>query len=173
LISVLAAQPLLRAEILSARPLTGEVPGPTEGEVPFVADGYIQDGPLGVGPRCGYEGTLEGEYCPEFGEIESHGLMLCGRHADRLRLQERASYWRAILAHVDLWSGEAQRRGRGDVVGLLEVERTRASAALERASEALQRNRDGSDGPGDGVVEGGEGPHRWSPLLLLGLAVSG
>lgn len=100
------------------------------------------------------------------------GLRLCGRHADRLRLQERAAYWRAILAHVDLWSGEARRRGRGDVVGLLDVERARASAALERTSAELQRNRDGRipDGAGDGV---GEGPPRWPPLLLLGLAVSG
>ena len=173
MISVLAAQPLLRAEISSARRLTGEVPGPTEGEVPFVADGYIQDGHLGGEPRCGYEGTLGGEYCPEVGEIELDGLMLCGRHADRLRLQERATYWRAILAHVDLWSGEARRRGRGDVVGLLEAEQAGASAALERASEALQKNRHSSDGPGDGDGGDGNGTPRWPPLLLLGLAVSG
>ena len=129
-----------------------------------MSGGRIRYRAPGGEPRCGYEGTLEGEYCPEVGEIESHGLMLCGRHADRLRLQERATYWRAILAHVDLWSGEARRRGRGDVVGLLEVERAGASAALERTSEALQRNRDGSDGPGDGVGECGDGPPRWPPI---------
>lgn len=175
LISVLAAQPLLRAGILPARPLTGEVPGPTEGEVPFVADGHIQNGQLGVGPRCGYEGTLGGEYCPEVGEIEVDGLRLCGRHADRLRLQERVTYWRAILAHVDLWSGGARRRGRDDLVGLLEVERAGASAALERASLELQRDRDGRspDGPDDGFGQDGEGPPRWPPLLLMGLPVAG
>jgi len=113
LISLLAAQPLLRAEKTSARPLTGEVPGPTEGEAPFVADGYIQDGLLGGEPRCGFERTLEGEYCGEPGEVGLDGLWLCERHADRLRLQERVAYWRAILAHIDLWSGEARRKGRG------------------------------------------------------------
>ena len=138
-----------------------------------MADGYIQDGHLGGEPRCGYEGTLEGEYCPEVGEIELDVLILCGCHADRLRLQERAAYWRAILAHVDLWLREARRRGRWDVVGLLEAERAGTSAALERASEALQRNRDGSDGPGDGDGGGGNGTPRWPPLLLLGLTVSG
>ena len=129
--------------------MTGEVPGPTEGEVPFVADGHIQGGPLGVESRCEFERALEGEHCGEAGEVGLDGLWLCGRHADRLRLRERVAYWRAILAHVDLWSGEARRRGRGDVVGLLGVERARASAALERASEALQRNREGRipDGP--------------------------
>ena len=58
-------------------------------------------------------------------------------HADRLRLQERTAHWRAILAHVDLWSGEARRRGRGDVMGLLEAERTRTSEDLERTREGL------------------------------------
>jgi hypothetical protein len=142
--------------------LTGEVPGPTEGEVPFVADRYIHGGPLGVGSRCEFERALEGEHCGEAGEVGLDGLWLCGRHADRLRLRERVAYWRAILAHVDLWSGEARRRDRGDVVGLLEVERAGASAALERTSEALQRNREGRipDGPGDEVGEGGDGPPR-------------
>ena len=142
--------------------------------VPFVADGYIQGGPSGGEPRCGYEGTLEGEYCPEVGEIESHGLMLCGRHADRLRLRERAAYWRAVLAHVDLWSGEARRRGRGDVVGLLAVERAGASAALESASAALQRNREGSEGEAGGPDDEHEkAPPLRPPLLLLGLPVAG
>ena len=114
-----------------------------------MADGYIQDGLfLGGEPRCEFERTLEGEYCGEPGEVRLDGLGLCGRHADRLRLRERVAYWRAILAHVDLWSREASRRGRGDVLELLGVEGARASEVLERAREGLRRNRDGEDGRG-------------------------
>ena len=152
-------QPLLRAEILPARPMTGEVPGPTEGEVPFVADGYIQDGLLGGEPRCGFENALGGKFCGERSEVGLDGLGLCGRHADRLRLQERVAYWRAILAHVELWSEEARRRDRGDVLSPLRVEGARASAALERACATLQRNRDGPDGEVVGRDgEDGRGP---------------
>lgn len=144
-----------------------------------MADGYIQDGFSQAEPRCGFERTLEGEHCREPGETRIDGLAVCGRHAERLRLQERVAYWRAILAHVDLWSGEARRRGRGDAMGLLGVERARASAALERASAALQkdmggRSRDGPDDEAASREDGfGKGPPSWPPLLLLGLAVAG
>ena len=111
-----------------------------------MSDGYAQDPLPGVETRCEFESALTGEYCGQAGEVGLDGLWLCGRHADRLRLQERASYWRAILAHVDLWSGEARRRGREDVVGLLRVERARASDALVRASRALQSIGDGKAG---------------------------
>jgi hypothetical protein len=87
---------------------------------------------------CEFERTLKGEYCTENGEVRLDGLMLCNRHAGLLRLEERMAYWKAMLAHVELWSGEARRRGRADVVRLLEIERARASAALGRTSEDLE-----------------------------------
>ena len=61
--------------------------------------------------RCEFERTLKGEYCRENGEVRLDGLRLCERHADRLRLEERVAYWRAMLAHVELWSGEARSTG--------------------------------------------------------------
>jgi hypothetical protein len=84
--------------------------------------------------RCEFEGALKGEYCTEEGEIRLDGLRLCNRHADQIRLEERVAYWRAILAHIELWSGEARSRSRWDIVRLLEIERARLSAALGRAS---------------------------------------
>jgi hypothetical protein len=111
--------------------------------------------------RCEFERTLKGECCSEKGCVELEGLWLCERHAYRLWLRERAAFWRAILAHIRLWSGEARSRERDDVVRLLEIERTRSAAALERAYEELHNSwdgrsrngkvsRDGEDGSGDG-----------------------
>lgn len=136
-----------------------------------MADGRIPHRGIPGEPGCEFERTLKGEYCPEVGEVRLDGMVVCHRHAGLLRQQERAAYWRAILAHVELWEGEAQRRGRGDVVRLLECERARASEALGRASAELEESRDGEDGSGDGFGDG-RGPHLWPPLLLLSLAVT-
>jgi hypothetical protein len=110
---------------------------------------------------CEFELTLKGECCLEKGCVELEGLWLCEPHADRLWLEERAVFWRAVLAHIRLWSGEARSRERDDVVRLLEIERTRSVAALERVYEELHNSwdgrsrngkvsRDGNDGSGEG-----------------------
>lgn len=108
-----------------------------------MSDGYAQDRLPGGETRCEFESALTGEYCGQAGEVGLDGLWLCEHHADLLRLREQVAYWRAILAHVELWSGEARRRGWREVVGTLDVERAGASAALVRASAELQRNGDG------------------------------
>jgi hypothetical protein len=119
--------------------------------------------------RCEFERTLRGEYCTEYAEGRPDGLRLCERHAERLRLEERMVYWRAMLAHIRLWSEEARSRKRDDVVRLLEIERARSTAALERVYEELRRSRDGEDGSRDGRA-----PHPLPPLFsLLSLAVTG
>jgi hypothetical protein len=111
--------------------------------------------------RCEFELTLNGEYCAQNAGVRLDGLRLCEPHADRLRLDERVAYWRAVLAHIRLWSGEARSRERDDVVRLLEIERTRSVAALERVYEELHNSwdgrsrngkvsRDGNDGSGEG-----------------------
>lgn len=146
-------------------------------------DGRTRDRLPGEEPRCTFERTLEGEYCEEKAEVDLDGSGLCKRHADRLRLQERVAYWRAIMAHADLWSGEARRRGRWDAVGPLDLERARAAGALKRASAALQTNKEGGsrDGP-EGERVDGEGedgyvgvrfPLPWWSLLLLSSTVTG
>jgi hypothetical protein len=128
---------------------------------------YIQDEGPSRESRCEFERTLKGEYCPEDAEVRLDGLTLCERHADRLRLEERLTYWRAILAHVELWSGEARRRGRADVARLLEIERARVLAELERATQ-VEDGRHGEDASGEGRA-----PPLWLPLFLLGGAVIG
>ena len=90
-----------------------------------MAHRYIQHRGTRSEARCEFERTLEGEYCRENGEVRLDGSMLCNRHADRLRVEERVTYWRAMLAHVELWSGEARGTGRKDLVRLLENEGAR------------------------------------------------
>jgi len=122
-----------------------------------MSDGYIQHRRFQEKSHCEFERTLKGEYCTENGEVRLDGLRLCYRHADRLRLEERVVYWRAMLAHMELWSGEARSRGRDDALRLLEIEWTRSAAALERVLEDLEESRDGDS-------EGGSGDGRASPL---------
>jgi hypothetical protein len=100
-------------------------------------------------PCCEFEATLKGEYCGHTGEVSLDGLLLCNRHARQFRLEEQVTYWRAILAHIELWSGYALTRGREDIVGLLGTERTRALAALGHVLEALKRD-EGDAGSGNG-----------------------
>ena len=132
---------------------------------------------------CEFERTLKGEYCGQRGQLRLDGLLLCETHARQLRLEERVVYWRAILAHIELWSREACTRGREDIVDLLGIERAKASAALGRVLGALERGEgDGGSGDrSDGNGKGGDGRGGdgkviplWPPLLLLmGLAVLG
>jgi len=130
-----------------------------------MADGYIQHRGTRSEARCEFDRTLKGEYCPENGEVKLDGSMLCNRHADRLRLEERVTYWRAMLAHVELWSGEARSAGRKDLVRLLEIEGARASAELGRASEEMEGLEDGRH------IEARSGDGEASPLrpFLLSL----
>ena len=126
-----------------------------------MSDAYIQHQGFQGEHRCEFERTLKGEYCEEKSEVRLDGLRVCERHAYRLRLEERVAYWRAILAHIRLWSGEARSRERDDVVRLLEIERARSTAALARVYEELHNSwdgrsrngkvsRDGEDGSGEG-----------------------
>jgi hypothetical protein len=134
---------------------------------------------------CEFERTLKGEYCSQRGQLRLDGLLLCAAHAQRLRLEEREAYWRAMLAHIELWSRAARSRGREDIVDLLEIERTKVSAALGRillledlgrgegdgtSGDRRDGNGKGADGKGDGKG-GGDGRviPLWPPLPLLPL----
>jgi hypothetical protein len=132
---------------------------------------------------CEFERTRKGEYCGQRAHVSLDGLLLCEAHARQLRLEERVAYWRAMLAHIELWSREARTRGREDIVGLLGIERRKVSAALGRVLGDLERapvtlasgngrNGDGkgADGKGDGKG-GGDGRviPLWPPLPLLPL----
>ena len=81
-----------------------------------------------------YYGTTS---CVREGMVEVDGLMLCERHALEAKLEGQIECWRAIVAHIDLWSREATRREWPEIRELLEVERLKVEAATERASREL------------------------------------
>jgi hypothetical protein len=91
------------------------------------------------------------------------GLLLCERHALEVKLEGQISCWGEMLFHIDLWSREAARRDRKDVVELLEVQRLEATSARHRAYEDLDVLRS-SQTPWERRTE--QPPTRGSLLLL-------
>ena len=75
--------------------------------------------------------------CSRPAKEEVDGLLLCERHALEAKLEGQIECWGGMLFHIDLWSREASRRERADVVGLLEDQRTQATSARQRAYEDL------------------------------------
>lgn len=90
-------------------------------------------------PRCGVSDTLTGGYCEKPATQRTIDGLLCEQHARQLGLEERIACWEAILLHIELWSKAARRRGREDIVRLLQLERAEAAAALARAHEDLEK----------------------------------
>ena len=89
-------------------------------------------------PRCEVTYTLSGGYCEKPGTQRTIDGLLCEQHARQFGLEERIACWEAILLHIELWSKAARRRGREDIVRLLQLERAEAAAALARAHEELE-----------------------------------
>ena len=104
--------------------------------------------------------------CAEAAREEVDCLLLCERHALEAKLEGQIECWGEMLLHIALWSREASRRQREDVVGLLDAERAKAAAAMERAYEDLDALRR-SETLGEEVVLGSGGSFRRGPLLLL------
>jgi hypothetical protein len=75
--------------------------------------------------------------CAEPAREEVDGLPLCERHALEAKLEGQIECWEEMLFHIELWSREARRRQRQDVVGLLEDQREQAISASHRAYEEL------------------------------------
>ena len=90
-------------------------------------------------PHCEVSDTLMEGYCENPGTQRTMDGLLCEQHARHLGLEERIACWEAILLHIELWTKAAHRRGREDVVRLLNLERVEAVAALERVSEDLRQ----------------------------------
>lgn len=97
--------------------------------------------------RCEIDHFFSGTSCAEPGKVDLEGLVFCEKHALEVRLEGQIACWRGMLFHIDLWSREATRRERGDVVRLLEVQRAEAAWAIERAYADLDRSR--SEIPGE------------------------
>jgi hypothetical protein len=66
---------------------------------------------------------------------------LCERHALEAKLEGQIECWDGMLFHIDLWSKEARRRERPDIVELLQDQREQATSAIERAYEELNMLR--------------------------------
>ena len=113
--------------------------------------------------RCEVYHLFDGVSCVEAAEEKVDGLLLCERHALEAKLEGQISCWGEMLFHIDLWSREAARRGREDIVGLLEVERGQATAARQRAYADLDVLRR-SERPWEPRTEP---PTRRGSLLLL------
>jgi hypothetical protein len=64
-------------------------------------------------------------------------LVLCERHALEVKLEGQIECWGEILFHIELWSREARRQKRPDVVRLLEDQRIEATSARQRAYDDL------------------------------------
>src|SRR5829696_7784940 len=79
--------------------------------------------------------------CSGCAQEDVDGLLLCERHALEAKLEGQIECWGGMLFHIDLWSREASRRKREDIVGLLEVQRMEAMSARQRARTDLDRLR--------------------------------
>ena len=78
-----------------------------------------------------------GTPCAKAAKENVDGLVFCERHALEAKLEGQISCWEEMLFHIDLWSREAARQDREDIVELLEVERGQATAARHRAYSDL------------------------------------
>ena len=90
---------------------------------------------------CQINHLFGGAPCPKAGEETIDGLLLCERHALETKLEGQIECWGGMLFHIDLWSREARRRQRPDVVELLQDQRAEATSAIERAYEDLDVSR--------------------------------
>jgi hypothetical protein len=111
---------------------------------------------------CQINHLFGGASCVEGAKEKVDGLLLCERHALEAKLEGQISCWDEMLFHIELWSREAARREREDVVELLDVQRVEATSARHRAYEDLDVLRK-SETP----WEHREPPTRRGSILLL------
>jgi hypothetical protein len=91
-------------------------------------------------------------------------LLLCQRHAIEAKLEGQIECWAEMLFHIDLWSKEAKRQNRPDVVGVLEDLRVQAVCASQGAYEDLDVLR--SKAPREGLPWERTKPSRQDSLPL-------
>src|SRR5215203_1605817 len=90
---------------------------------------------------CEVYHLLGGTPCAKAAKENVDGLVFCERHALEAKLEGQIGCWEEMLFHIDLWSREAARRDREDVVELLEVQRIEATSARHRAYADLDMLR--------------------------------
>src|SRR5215203_392428 len=89
--------------------------------------------------RCEINHFFGGSPCPKAAKEKVDSLLLCEKHALEVKLEGQIECWGGMLFHIDLWSREARRRERPDVVGLLQDQRKQAISARQLARTDLDR----------------------------------
>jgi len=117
------------------------IPGAVSKEALLMREHKAQGHSPGKASQCEIDHLFGGASCVEAAEEKVDGLLLCERHALEAKLEGQIECWGGMLFHIDLWSREASRREREDVVELLEVQRAEATSAIERARTDLNAVR--------------------------------
>jgi hypothetical protein len=115
---------------------------------------------------CQINHLFGGSPCTKASKEKVDGLLLCEGHALEAKLEGQISCWGEMLFHIDLWSREASRRQREDVVGLLEDQRAEAISARHRAYADLDVLRRGQT-PREHTEHQEPPPKTRGSLLLL------
>jgi hypothetical protein len=116
---------------------------------------------------CEINHLFGGASCVEAAKEKVDGLLLCERHALEVKLEGQIVCWGEMLFHIDLWSREASRRKREDIVGLLEDQRIEATSARNRAYADLDVLRRSDEDTLCEPTEHQEPPTTMGSLLLL------
>src|SRR5215216_6673108 len=109
------------------------IPGAVSKEALFMRENKAQEHSSQERSPCQVNHLFDGASCGKAAEEKVDCLLLCERHALEAKLEGQISCWGEMLFHIELWSREAARREREDVVRLLEGQRVEAASARHRA----------------------------------------
>src|SRR5215213_10317507 len=127
--------------LLGLGPTKRGIPGAVGKEALLMRENKAQGHSSERRSPCEINHLFSGASCVEAAKEKVDGLALCERHTLEVKLEGQIECWGGMLFHIDLWSREARRREREDVVGLLEVQRDQATSARQRARTDLDRLR--------------------------------
>src|SRR5215211_8645465 len=122
-------------------PANRGIPGAVSKEALLMRENKAHRHSLQGRTRCEINHLFGGARCTEAGKEKVDSLLLCERHALEVKLEGQIECWGGMLFHIELWSREARRREREDVVGLLEDQQAEASSARQLARTDLDRLR--------------------------------
>src|SRR5918994_2034553 len=148
---------------LGSAPRKRGIPGAVSREATLMRENKPQGHTSERRSPCQINHLFGGASCVEAAKEKVDGLLLCERHALEVKLEGQIECWGEMLFHIDLWSREASRRQREDVVGLLEDQRIEATSARQMAYADLDVLRS-SERPWEPRTE--QPPTRGSLLLL-------
>jgi hypothetical protein len=117
------------------------IPGAVGKEALLMRENYPQGHSSDRRYSCEVYHLFGGAPCARAAKEKVDGLVLCERHALEAKLEGQIECWGGMLFHIELWSKEAARREREDIVGLLEVQRAEAMCARQRSRTDLDRLR--------------------------------